>query len=94
MIPHNLLHTIALILSATAMIIFVSAAKTLKGNLKTSYVYTSLGILVAVTIHSLVEHLANSGIISNDNLIFTMPILVTIGSVFFIVGGYLIIKRK
>ena len=93
MIIHSLLHTVALILSSTAIIIFMQASRKLEGNLKTSYIYISIGILIAVTIHSFLEHLESLGVISTENLLVAMPILVSFGAISFIIGGWIVLKK-
>ncbi len=88
MISHYILHTLALIMSVIAIVIFIQSSKGLKGQIKTSYSYTSIGIWVGVTFHSLAEHLESSGFISGGVLNWIMPALVMVGSAFLIMGGY------
>lgn len=77
----------AILATIATVYLFITANKCSK-ELKTGFMLSAVGILIALAIHSFAEFLEAFGYISIETLSTIMPILVLIGSVILIIGIY------
>jgi Na+/serine symporter len=84
----ELLNIISAILAMVATVYLFRLSKYTAGELKKAYLFSALGIFLALTVHSLAEFFEIFGIIGIETLRLIMPILVLLGSSLLIIGTY------
>lgn len=86
-----MINIISTILSLIAAAVFLRAAMSIGGQMRKAYTFISIGIIIAITVHSVVELLEAYKLVDNNFLHVAMPVLISIGAIFFIAGAFITI---